>query len=152
MGGHDSHDHGEPAAPGRPRGRPYSRSLGLDVDWRRVRLLAAGLTAGALLGAGVALLTASQSGSRTRRQLANAGRRAGARAADAWDGLGDELRVARARARRDVKRGLRSGRREAVDAWTDLDRRALQGLRSIRQWRAERDRPRGRERGRAGPD
>ncbi|MHB1224827.1 MAG: YtxH domain-containing protein [Gemmatimonadaceae bacterium] len=142
------HDHAdEPAARQRPRGRPYSRSLELDVDWRRARTFAAGLTAGALLGAGVALLMAPQSGSRTRRQLVNVGRRAGSRAADAWDGLGDELRVARARARRDMKRGLRSGRREAVDAWSDLDRRALRGLRSIRQWRTERDREHARKRG-----
>ena len=142
------HDHDEePAARQRPRGRPYTRSLELDVDWRRARVFAAGLTAGALLGAGVALLMAPQSGSRTRRQLVNVGRRAGTRAADAWDGLGDELRVARARARRDMKRGLRSGRREAVDAWSDLDRRALRGLSSIRQWRTERDRERAGERG-----
>lgn len=146
---HHDHEHDHPAelaARKRPRGRPYTRSLELDVDWRRARVFAAGLTAGALLGAGVALLMAPQSGFRTRRQLLGVGRRAGTRAADAWDGLGDELRVARARARRDMKRGLRSGRREAVDAWADLDRRALRGLRSIREWRAERDRGRGRER------
>lgn len=122
----------------RPRGRPYSRSLEMHVDWARAGVFGAGLTIGALIGAGVALLTAPQSGTRTRRQIAAVGRRAGSRAADAWGDLGDDLRVVRAKTRRDLRRRVRSGRRDAVDAWSDLDRRALRGLRNIRDWRAER--------------
>ncbi len=131
-------------APRRPRGRPYRRSLELDVDWARASVFGSGLALGALLGAGVALLTAPQSGSRTRRKIVDAGRRAGGRAADTWDGLGDELRVVRAKARRDVKRGLRGSRRDIAAALSDLDQRALEGLRTLRELRRARTREHGR--------
>lgn len=146
-------DHAEPMeAPRRPRGRPYSRSLDLDVDWQRAAVFGSGLALGALLGAGVALLTAPQSGSRTRRQLVAVGRRAGGRAVDAWGGIGDDLRVARATARRDLRRGLRGGRRDVARALEDLDRRALEGLKSLRDLRGGRGKDRRRDRERAGRD
>lgn len=145
-GGHDqdrwqeasrAHDGGTylEEAPQRPRGRPYSRSLQMHVDWPRASAFGSGLALGALIGAGIALLTAPESGSRTRRKIVDAGRRAGGRAADAWDGLGDELRVVRAKTRRDVKRGLRGSRRDVAAALSDLDQRALDGLRSLRELR-----------------
>lgn len=150
LAGHDS-DHGQDGAatahdggayleeaPRRPRGRPYSRSFELNVDWARASIFGSGLALGALIGAGVALLTAPESGSRTRQKIADAGRRAGGRAADAWDGLGDELRVVRAKTRRDVKRGVRGGRRDIADALSDLDQRALDGLRNLRDRRRSR--------------
>ena len=58
-----------------------------------------GLALGVLIGAGVALLLAPQSGSETRRQLARRGRRMTARGRDAWDDLRYEFRRA-ARLRR----------------------------------------------------
>ncbi len=125
-------------APRRPRGRPYSRSLEFDVDWARASVFGSGLALGALIGAGIALLTAPGSGSHTRRKIADAGRRAGGRAADAWDGLGDEIRVVRAKTRRDVKRGLRGGRRDVAEALSDLDQRAMDGLRNLRDLRRSR--------------
>lgn len=125
-----------PPARERPRGRPFSRSFELRVDRDRATLLGAGLAMGAILGAGIALLTAPQSGERTRHKIAHASRRASHRAAEAWDGLGDDLRVAQARARRSMRRGLRTGRRGIGDALDDLDGRALRGLRSIRESRA----------------
>lgn len=138
--GSTAHDGGTylEQAPRRPRGRPYSRSLELDVDWARASVFGSGLALGALIGAGVALLTAPESGSRTRRKIADVGRRAGGRAADAWDGLGDELRVVRAKTRRDVKRGLRGSRRDVAAALSDLDQRALDGLRTLRDLRRSR--------------
>jgi hypothetical protein len=102
----------DPAAePRRPRGRPFTRRLDLDVDvdWERAGTFGAGVALGALLGAGVALLLAPHSGVDTRRRLRKAGRRTGSRAADAWADLGEELRHAAFRARRKARRSLRGG-------------------------------------------
>ena len=122
----------------RPRGRPFSRSLDLarDVDWARAGTFGSGIAIGALVGAGLALLLAPQSGVEMRRSISRAGQRAGTRAADAWGGLGDDWRVASARARRGVHRGARRGRRsanDAADALLDLDLRQLR--RGWREWR-----------------
>ena len=99
------------AEPRRPRGRPFTRrlDLDLDVDWERAGTFGAGIALGALLGAGVALLLAPHSGADTRRRLRKAGRRTGTRAADAWADLGEELRHATFRARRKARRSLRGG-------------------------------------------
>lgn len=142
----DAGSRGAPLAGGaprlRPRGRPYTRSIELDVDWERVGLFGAGLALGALVGAGAALLTAPRSGAQTRTLIAHAGRTAGGRAArsaaDTWDGLADEMRVLRARARRDVRQRVRTGRRDVTDAIGELDRRAKDGLRALREWRRDR--------------
>lgn len=74
-----------PAEPDAPSGSPYEE----DVNWGRVGALSAGIVIGAVLGAGLALLYAPQSGRETRRNLARRARRAGGRAGDAWDDLGD---------------------------------------------------------------
>jgi gas vesicle protein len=95
--------------PRRPRGRPFSRSIELDVDWPRAGTFGAGLAVGALLGAGVALLLAPSSGTVTRRRIGRVGRRASVRAADAWAELGEELRHATFRTRRKLRRGLGTG-------------------------------------------
>ena len=119
----------------RPRGRPFSRSLDLarDIDWARAGTFGSGIALGALVGAGLALLLAPQSGAEMRRSISRVGQRAGTRAADAWDGLGDDWRVARARATRGVHRSVRKSRRgalDAADALLDLDLRQLR-----RGWR-----------------
>ena len=83
----------EPAR--RPRGRPYKHV----TDAKSVSLLGLGMVIGAVLGAGIALVVAPQSGAETRRILS---RRAGSlgRGAGAWTKLGRELqRAARAKRR-----------------------------------------------------
>lgn len=54
----------------------------------------AGLVLGAVIGAGVALLAAPQSGKRTRRRLLRAVDGAREGAGDRWDALGDDIRSA----------------------------------------------------------
>ncbi|HVE34822.1 MAG TPA: YtxH domain-containing protein [Gemmatimonadaceae bacterium] len=73
--------------------------------------LAAGLAIGIVVGAGVAILFAPQSGADTRRLIARRGRRLGQRGHDAWDDLADELKSA-AKRRRKAWRERRDRRRE----------------------------------------
>jgi len=54
----------------------------------------AGMAVGLLLGAGVAMLSAPQSGRRTRRKIRHAVSGAGGSVGDAWEDFGDELRSA----------------------------------------------------------
>ena len=86
-------------------GRPYSR----DRDWAQVGVFGAGIALGALLGAGIALLVAPQSGEETRAGLRRRAYRVGRRGRGAWDELGNELRYRRARRRR------RKSRRDELD-------------------------------------
>jgi hypothetical protein len=74
-------------------------------DWRAAGILSLGVLAGALVGAGVALLLAPQSGEETRERIANRARRLGSRADASWDDLRDELRRLRRRSRRAATRG-----------------------------------------------
>ncbi len=74
--------------------------------------LVAGVAIGLLVGAGLALLLAPQSGRDVRRLLGRGLRRAGNRGRDAWEDLGDELR----RARRQLRRARRLKRELAADA------------------------------------
>ena len=71
----------------RARGRPYSR----EVNWRLFALVGASVAAGAVLGAGIALLTAPQSGGHTRLALARELRRHRPWQESPWDKLGDNL-------------------------------------------------------------
>ena len=75
----------------RPLGKPYNRV----PDVRSVSLLGVGMVIGAVLGAGVALLVAPDSGERTRARL---GRRVrGVREeTGVWNRLGRELKRAAA--------------------------------------------------------
>jgi hypothetical protein len=57
-------------------------------------LFAAGIALGIVVGAGVALLFAPQSGADTRQALAKRSRRVTRRSRDAWDDLGYEFRRA----------------------------------------------------------
>ena len=66
-----------------------------------LRTFAAGLLIGALVGAGVALLMAPQSGEETRRALARRARRLAEDARDRYDDVRHQLRRARERRRRE---------------------------------------------------
>jgi hypothetical protein len=90
----------------RPRGRPYSR----EVNWRLFALVGASVAAGAALGAGIALLTAPQSGGHTRLALAREIRRHRPWKRSPWDRLGDNLNDMVQR------RNKRSHRKERVRA------------------------------------
>lgn len=81
-----------------PRGEPFTR----ETDWHTVALVGAGIAAGAVLGAGVALLLAPQSGAHTRLALGREIRRRRPwRGESPWSQLGAELRrAARHRNRR----------------------------------------------------
>ena len=59
-----------------------------------------GMAIGLLLGAGIAMLTAPQSGRRTRRRLKNAVGGAVGSMGDRWEDLGDELKAAVDKGRR----------------------------------------------------
>lgn len=89
---------------------------GAETDWRAVSLFGAGLTIGALLGAGVALLLAPASGFETRMRLVRTARR-----------TGDRLRKGSRQGARDLKRGvsrkLTQSRWAAEDAWERRRRR-----------------------------
>ena len=59
-----------------------------------------GMAVGLLLGAGIAMLTAPQSGSRTRRRLKNSLSTAAGSLGAGWDEMGDEIRAAVDKGRR----------------------------------------------------
>ena len=88
-------------APAEPVGDSYEE----ERDWRSAGILSLGVLAGALVGAGVALLLAPQSGEETRERIADRARRLGSRADASWDDLRDELRRLRRRSRRAATRG-----------------------------------------------
>src|SRR5689334_16913493 len=77
-----------------------------ELDWKHIAIFAAGVAVGLTVGAGLALLTAPQSGRATRRDIAKRGRRIRRRSADAWDDLRHELRAAARRGRRSLARSL----------------------------------------------
>jgi gas vesicle protein len=81
-------------APSRPPALPEH-----ETDWQQVAVFGAGLALGVLVGAGVALLTAPQSGEETRDYLRRGARRTtrmvGRRSQRAWLDLRAELRGAK---------------------------------------------------------
>ena len=84
-------------------------------DHSRTLAFGAGIAVGALLGAGIALLLAPQSGKATRAYIARGARRIPDRARDSWDDLGDELRLALRRRTKGMRRGMRNARWAAAD-------------------------------------
>lgn len=88
----------------RPRGRPYSR----EIDWRMFALVGASIAAGAALGAGIALLTAPQSGEHTRLALGREYRRHRPWSKSPWDKLGDALTEAAERRNKRLSRAERA--------------------------------------------
>ena len=97
----DNEDGYDATAPTEPVGRSFEE----ERDWRGAGILSLGIIAGALVGAGVALLLAPQSGEETRERIADRARRLGNRADASWDDLRDELRRLRRRSRRAATRG-----------------------------------------------
>lgn len=94
---HANHPDDVPAEGSRPRGRPYSR----EVNWSLFGIIAASVAAGAVLGAGVALLVAPYSGEHARLALGQEFRRRRPWRSSPWDRLGNELaKVAQRRNRR----------------------------------------------------
>lgn len=100
-----------PAPAPRRRGAPYDE----DRDWGKIGGFGAGIVVGALLGAGVALFLAPQSGKALRAGLSRDGRRFRSRADDAFDELREELRIAARRARRKLRHRMRDTAWKAED-------------------------------------
>jgi len=71
----------------RPQGRPFT----YEINWKLAGIVGASVAFGALVGAGIALLTAPQSGAHTRLALAKEVRRRRPWKRSPWDHLGDEL-------------------------------------------------------------
>jgi len=88
--------------------RPSSRE---GSDHGSAAVFAAGVALGVVVGAGVALLFAPDSGFQTRRAIVRGGRRVTRRSRDAWDDLRDELR----QAVRNKRRSWRLKRQRARD-------------------------------------
>jgi hypothetical protein len=97
------------------RQEPLGRSYDEETDWGRVGSFGAGLALGVVLGAGVALLLAPQSGEETREMLGERARMLRGQAGDSWDDLRDELRWLSRRGRRKLRRGATRGRWMAED-------------------------------------
>ena len=105
-----------------PSRKAASRSVD-ETDWHQLAIFGAGLALGVAVGAGVALLTAPQTGADTRALLGQKARRTsqavGRRSHDAWLDVKDELRgmrralrrkKARSALERDLERESASGR------------------------------------------
>jgi hypothetical protein len=100
------------AAPrSKPRGRPYDEAR----NWRQIGLLAAGIAAGAAVGAGVALLFTDKTGPQRRAGIARRARHLGHDAEQRWEDLAFALKEA-ARSTRD-----RFRHRHAAESETDID-------------------------------
>ena len=87
------------------------------MQWKHVAIFGAGLALGISLGAGVALLTAPQSGADTRAGIRRGARNAGGAVrgagTEAWHGVQAEIRritraLRRRRARQAAKRSLQT--------------------------------------------
>ena len=119
--------YGEPSATSRDPlsddPRAARRAAALDAangdDRSRVAAFGAGVAVGALLGAGLALLFAPQSGEETRTLIRTGARRLPARARDSWEDLGDELRMALRRRSKTLGRKVRRARWAVADRLED---------------------------------
>jgi len=100
-----------PAPRSTPRGRPYDETR----NWKQIGLLAAGIAAGAAVGASVALLFTEKTGPQRRAGLARKARHLGHDAEQRWEDLAFALKEA-ARSTRD-----RFRHRHAADSETDAD-------------------------------
>ena len=100
-----------PAPRSTPRGRPYQETR----NWKQLGLLAAGIAAGAAVGAGVALLVTDKTGPQRRAGIARKARHLGHDAEQRWEDLAFALKEA-ARGTRD-----RFRHRHAADSETEAD-------------------------------
>lgn len=103
---------------------PAGHSYEDHTDWLRVGSFGAGLALGVVLGAGVALLLAPQTGEETRELIGERAREFRGQAGDSWDDLRDELRWLSHRGRRKLRRGASRGRWAAEDL-VDRSRRRV---------------------------
>ncbi len=85
-----------------------------DHEGGRLGAFVTGLTIGLLIGSGVALLLAPQSGEVTRKMLEKRARRVGDGVSDRWEDLRDELDLLARRGRKRMRRGLKRGRWSAT--------------------------------------
>jgi hypothetical protein len=106
------------------REEPVGDSYDEQTDWAKVGFFGAGLALGVVLGAGVALLFAPQSGEETRERLGERARLFRNQAGDQWDDLRDELRWLRRRGSRKLSRSATRGRWAGEDL-LDRGRRRL---------------------------
>lgn len=84
---------------------PVGSSYDEERNWRSAGVFTLGAFAGALVGAGIALLLAPQSGEETRDRIVTHARRLGVRADEGWEDLRDELRRLQRQTRRATTRG-----------------------------------------------
>ena len=99
------------SASSKPRGRPFE----VERDWTQLGLLAAGIAAGAAVGAGIALLFTNETGPQRRAGIARKARHLGHDAEQRWEDLAFALKEA-ARSTRD-----RFRHRHAADDETEAD-------------------------------
>lgn len=102
----------------RPRGTPYAE----ERDWGKIGGFGAGLVVGVLIGAGVALFLAPQTGKALRAGIRRGAGRMRSRTDDAFADLREELRIAARRSRRKIRRGLRDTAWKAEDVVADVKR------------------------------
>lgn len=95
------------------------------ADWGRVGAFGLGLTVGALVGAGAALLLAPATGFETRTRLVRRARGASGQIADRWDELADDVERRARTSRRQIRRALTEARWRAEDALETRRARAL---------------------------
>jgi hypothetical protein len=103
-----------------PIGHPYAEP----IDWPRLGVFGLGIALGALLGGGVALLLAPESGEEMRAGIGRRARAIREDAHDAWDDLRDELDWAAQRGRKRLGRGMTRGGWAAEDL-VDRGRRRI---------------------------
>ena len=103
----------------RERGTPYTE----ERDWGKIGGFGAGLVVGVLIGAGVALFLAPQTGKALRAGIRRGTGRMRDRADDAFAALREELRIAARRGRRKIRRGLRDTAWKAEDVVADVTER-----------------------------
>lgn len=84
---------------------PVGSSYDEERNWRSAGVFTLGAFAGALVGAGVALLLAPQSGEEMRDRIATHARRFRVRSGEGWEDLRDELRRLQRQTRRATTRG-----------------------------------------------
>jgi hypothetical protein len=84
-------------------------------DRSRTLAFGAGIAVGALLGAGLALMLAPQSGRATRALIRTKAQRLPVRARDSFDDLGEELRLALRRRGKAMRRRVRQTRWDVAD-------------------------------------
>ena len=115
QGGSEARRGGTAAKAGPPRSTPRGRPYEDQRDWKQLGLLAAGIAAGAAVGAGFALLITEKTGPQRRAGIARRARHLGHDAEQRWEDLAFTLKEA-ARGTRD-----RFRHRHAAESETDAD-------------------------------